>query len=442
MTARALGRPFLTVWAGQSLSAIGSVVSGVGVAIFVFVETGDASWLGVLAALAAVPYVLAAPLLPLTDRVPRRTMMIAADTFAVVGPATALVLAHTGDLEIWHLAVAAFLGGLGTAFQFPASQAAVPALVDGDVLDRANGLNQLGPAVGVVIGPVLATPMVAWWGIEAVLIFDVATFVVAVVATMMVPFDDVADDTSIDDDGTWRSLRAWLAGDGRPFVTLLAVMAVVNFLLAFFNVSFIVIVTELGGVARAGVALGAAGAAMIVGSLVSATRGAGADRIGTFARGLTLAGAGFVVASVFESFPVVIVGVVIALGTVPAVNAAVSTVYHERVPPSMYGRMFGLRTSLGRALEPVGALSAGFLIAGVVEPAMAVDGRLAPTMGVVFGTGDGRGAALVLAAVGATLAVAGIWLGASRLRQEFLAPVTSGDADANTAATPSRVPSA
>ncbi|MFW2333315.1 MFS transporter [Ilumatobacter sp.] len=436
-----LGRPFLTVWAGQSLSAIGSMVSGVGVAIFVFVETGDAAWLGVLAALASVPYVLATPLLPLTDRVPRRTMMIAADTFAVVGPATALVLAHTGGLEIWHLAVAGFLGGLGTAFQFPASQAAVPALVDSDVLDRANGLNQLGPAIGVVIGPVLATPMVAWWGIEAVLIVDVATFVVAVVATLMVPFDDVVDETSVDDDGTWRSLRAWLVGDGRPFVTLLAVMAVVNFLLAFFNVSFIVIVTELGGVARAGVALGAGGAAMIVGSLISAKRGVGADRIGTFARGLLLAGAGFVVAALFESFLVVIVGVVIALGTVPAVNAAVSTVYHERVPPSMYGRMFGLRASLGRALEPLGAVSAGFLIAGIAEPAMAADGRLASTMGAVFGTGEGRGAGLVLGGVGAILAVSGIWLGASRLRQVFLAQVSTGAADATAAVAPSRVPS-
>ena len=421
MIASTFGRRFLTIWAGQSLSAIGSVISGVGVAIYVFVETGDAVWLGVVAALASVPYVIAVPLLPLTDRIARRTMMIAADTFAVVGPAVALVLAFIGRLEIWHLAAAAFLGGLGTAFQWPASQAAIPALVDADVLDRANGLYQLGPAVGIVIGPALATPLVAWWGIEAVLFVDVATFLAAVGTTLLVPFDDVVDDGAVDDDGSWRAVRVWLTGDGRPFVTLLAVMAGVNFLLAFFNVSLIVVATELGGITRAGLAMGAGGAAMIAGSLVSAKRGVAPDRIGTFARGLTLAGAGFVVASLSESFVVLIIGIVIALGSVPAVSAAVSTVYHERVPPSMYGRMFGLRTSLGRALEPIGAVAAGFLVADVAEPAMAPGGSLASSAGAVIGVGTGRGAALVLGSVGVALAAAGVWLGASTVRRVLAA---------------------
>ena len=352
----------------------------------------------------------------------------------MVGPATALGLALAGDLEVWHLAVAGFLGGLGTAFQFPAAQASIPALVDAEVLDRANGLCQLGPAVGVVVGPVLAAPLVAWWGIEAVLLVDVATFGVAVLATWATPFDDVVGETSIDDDGSWRAVRLWLRGDGRPFVTLLGVMAGVNFLLAFFNVSFLVIATELGGVSRAGLALGAGGAAMIVGSLVSAKRGVAADRIGTFSRGMIVVGAGLLFASLFESLFLVVVGVVIALAAVPAVNAAVSTVYHEGVPPSMYGRMFGLRTSLGRALEPLGAVAAGFLVADLAEPAMSSGGALAPTSGVVFGTGPGRGAALVLGGVGTLLVVAGLRLGRSRVRRLL--------ADGSTGRTDGDVPSA
>ena len=49
------------------------------------------------------------------------------------------------------LVTVGFIGGLGNSLQFPAFQAAVPLLVDRDALDRANGLNQLGPAIGVVI---------------------------------------------------------------------------------------------------------------------------------------------------------------------------------------------------------------------------------------------------------------------------------------------------
>ena len=424
-----LGRRFLTVWAGQTVSAIGTVLSGVGVAVYVFVETGSAAWLGALAALSSVPYVLTAPFLSVTDRFTRRSTMIAADTFAVIGPAVALVLALAGRLEIWHLAVAGFLGGVGNAFQWPASQAAVPALVAPEALGRANGLSQLGQAAGIVLGPVLATPLVAWWGIEAVLLVDLVTFLVAVTATICVRFDDAPTDGVVPDDGTWRALLTWLRGDGRPFVTLLAAMAIVNFLLAFFNVAILVVATDVGGTARAGFVLGAAGAAMIAGSLVCGRRGVADDRVGTFARGILLAGGGFVLASLRPSLLLLIVGVVVALGSVPALNAAASTLYHERVPSSMHGRMFGLRTAIGRSLEPIGAVVAGVVVAHVAVPAMTDGGVLAGSVGTVLGVGPGRGAALVLALVGLTLVGVGVWLARSGIRSALhAAPAASGEA--------------
>ena len=75
MSPAPLGRRFLTVWVGQTASLVGSAVSGVGVAVWVYLETGSAAWLGVLAAMAAVPAVLAGPFLPIVDRFPRRTTM-------------------------------------------------------------------------------------------------------------------------------------------------------------------------------------------------------------------------------------------------------------------------------------------------------------------------------------------------------------------------------
>jgi MFS family permease len=396
----ALGRRFLIVWIGQCLSTIGSTLSGVGVAVYVYLETGSATWLGILAAISSLPFIVATPMLQLTDRYRRRTMMIAADTFAVVGPAVALVLALVGRLEIWQLGVAGFLSGIGSAFQSPAAQAAVPALVDPEVLDRANGLNQLGGAVGIVLGPVLATPLVAWWGIEAVLLVDIVTFFIAVGATAMVRFEDPPRTSTVDDDGTWRALIEWLRGAGRPFVTLLAAMSCLNFLLAFFNVAALVLATEVGGAARAGLVLGAGGAAMIIGSLISGQRGVGADRVGTIGRCLAAVGIGFCVASSVSSIAIVMLGIALALGSVPVLSASGATLFQERVPASMHGRMFALRSSIARALEPLGSVAAGFVVARLAEPAVRADGALASTVGAIIGTGDGRGAALVIGCVG------------------------------------------
>lgn len=414
-----LGRRFITVWVGQSVSAIGSVLSAVGVAVFVFIETGSAAWLGLLSALASLPFLLTAPFLTLTDRYPKRTVMIAADAFAVVGPMLALALALGGRLEMWHLAVSTFLGGVGTSFQWPAMQAAVPALVTREALGRANSLQQLGPAIGIVVGPVLATPLVAWWGIQAVLAVDVLTFIVAAATTASVRFGDATDESDVVDDGSWSALWAWLGTEGRPLITLLVVVAGVNFLMAFFNVSVLVLATDLGGTARAGLLMGAVGGAMMLGSVVSAHRGVSPDRVGTFARGLMLAGTGFVVASLRPSFTLAIVGVMIAVGSIPAVMAAVATVFHEQVPTSMQGRMFGLRTSVGRSLEPIGAISGGLIVVHVANPAMREGGGLGNTVGAIIGVGDGRGAALVLVVVGLVLVAVGLWLAGSTVRHSL-----------------------
>jgi MFS transporter, DHA3 family, macrolide efflux protein len=408
-----LGRPFLTVWLGQSLSLVGSTVSGVGVAVWVYLETGSAAWLGVLAAMAAVPALLTGPFLPIVDRVSRRRMMIVADTVASLGTITALGLAAAGRLEVWHLVVAAFVGGVGSAFQFPAFQAAVPLLVDREALGRANGLNQFGPALGVVVGPVVATPLVAWWGITAVLLVDVATFLVAIVCTTAVRFGDrdvlhAAADP--DDDGSWRSVVAWLRTDGRPLVVLLVAMAITNFFLAFFNVSIIGLATILGGTARAGLVLGAGGVSMLVGTIVLGSMGVARRRVRTFGAALVVTGVGCLVAAARPEFALLLVGVVVALGMVPAVSAAVATIYHEWVPPRMQGRVFGLRAAVGRALEPLGAVTAGVVIATVAEPAMA-DGEIGGrTLGRVIGAGADRGAAAVLAGVGLSLVIVGAWV--------------------------------
>jgi MFS family permease len=415
-----LGRRFVTVWAGQTLSAIGSVLSGIGVAVYVFLETGSTAWLGLLAALAAVPYVVTGPLLPVVDRFPRRTVMIAGDVLASVGSVIALVLAMAGRLEVWHLAAAGFVGGLGSSFQFPAFQAAVPLLVESDALGRANGLNQLGPAVGIVIGPVLATPLIAWWGIEAVLIADLATFAIAVVATLAVRFgtasplvDDGADASATPDDGTWRTTWAWLRRTGRPLVVLLAAMAVVNFCLAFFNIALIALATDVAGAARAGLVLGAGGVTMIVGTLMVGHRGVPERRVRMFAFALALFGLGCAIAASRPAFGLLIVGVIVALAAVPAVNAAVATIFHERVPGSMQGRVFGLRSAIGRALEPVGSLVGGLTIAHIAVPAMTDGGAAAGSLGALLGTGPERGAAAVLLVTGLALVTLGVWLGRS-----------------------------
>lgn len=408
-----LGRPFLVVWFGQTVSEVGSMLAGIGVAIHVFVTTGSAAWLGVLAAVAALPFLLATPLATLVDRFPRRRVILVADVGAAAGPATALVLAASGRLEVWHLVVAGFIGGLGTAIQLPASQAAVPALAAPGALDRANALKQLGPAIGIVAGPVIAGPLVVHWGLEAVLLVDLATFAVGLVTVLAVPFEDHRDEHPVADDGSWSAVRSWLTGAGRPLLTLMALTAMINFVMALFNVSVLTLATEVGGAGRAGFVLAAGGLAMLVASVIAAQRGVRPDRVAAFRSGLVVVGVGLAITAARPSLLLVIVGVAVSLAAVPVMNAAMTTIYHERVPATMQGRVFALRGAIGQSLNPIGSLAAGLLIAHVTAPAMSEGGRLTGTLGSVIGAGADRGAAALLLVCAALLAAVVVWLRAS-----------------------------
>ncbi len=397
-----LGRQFLTVWGGQTISTIGSALSGIGIAVYVFVTTGSLAWLGILTAVGTLPVLLTSPFLRFTDRYDRRTVMIRADMAAAIGPAIALAIALFGDIQPWHLMLAGFAGGLGTSFQVPAYQAALPHLVeDEQAISRANGLVQLGPAVALVLGPAIATPIVAWWGITAILIVDLLSFAIGAGATALTKFSAMGT-SSDDDDGSNRAAFAWLRGHGRALLALLCVMACINLVMAFFNLAFFALAVDLGGVARAGLAPAVGGATMVVVSLAMGSRGVPDRRIRVIAFAISMMATACVVAAIRPSFGLLLVGVVLALATMPVANAAVSTMFHEHVPGHMHGRVFGIRNVLGQILYPIGSVAAGLIGARVAAPAMTEGGALSSSLGKVIGVGADRGAALMMlgAAVG------------------------------------------
>jgi MFS family permease len=412
---RPLGRAFWRIWSAQTVSTLGSSVAGFGIAVHVFLDSGNAMWLGLLMAAASLPFVVLAPLLGRIDRFERRAVMITGDVIAAVGTIAALAFAIQGTLEAWHLVIAAVIGGIGTAIQMPAAQAAIPALVEPDQLDRANGLGQIGPAGGMVVAPVIATMLVAQWGITAVLIVDVVTFAVAVAATALTPFrshldrrepsvaDAAGNDLHLPITG-WAPVIDWMRTSGRGVATLMAVSATVNLCLGFFNVALVAVVATIDE-QWAGVPLAAGGIAMIGASIVIGQRGLPERRVPAITLGLFMLAAGCAICGLRPSLAVVAIGAAIALAAVPIVSSAASTMLHERVPSSLQGRVFALRGGVSRSLDPLGAAAAGVVISVLAEPAMSPGGALERTFGRVLSTGDGRGAALVMIFVSVALAV-------------------------------------
>lgn len=403
-----LGRRFWIVWVGQTVSVIGSSVSAMAAAIFVYLETGSIAWLSALAALASVPALVALPVLGRLDRWSRRGVMVVADSVAALATSIAAVLAVLDRLDAWHLVVLAVVGGAANAFQGPAYQAAIPALAPPGALDRANGLVQLGPAIGIVLGPAIASALMVWSGIGAVLVFDLLTFAVAVAATLAVRLPDVPSDSP--DRTGWSPALRFLAGPGRTLLRLILAIALVNFVLGGYNVAILALGLDLGGVGRVGLVGAVGGVAMVVSSLAVGARGLPGRRGRALVISLAVMGAAIAIGAVRASFSLLVIGVAVALGSVPVANAVSSTVFHERVPEHLQGRVFGLRAGLGQGLSPLGSVVMGMVTASLIGPAMRDGGGLDDAVGPIVGHGVDRAPAVAVVVAGLVLIALAGWL--------------------------------
>lgn len=96
------------------------------------------------------------------DRIPQKRILVAVETLKTLAMAAMAVLALTGMIEVWHLAVVAFLLGIADGFFYPAYSAWLPALLPADDLLAANGIEGvLRPAIMQAAGPAAASAAIA-----------------------------------------------------------------------------------------------------------------------------------------------------------------------------------------------------------------------------------------------------------------------------------------
>ncbi|WP_427134578.1 MFS transporter [Pseudarthrobacter sp. S9] len=96
------------------------------------------------------------------DRVPQRLLIIAVEGANLAVVATISGLAMQGWLQLWHLALGAFVLGVGAAFFFPAYSAILPRILPPEDLLAANGMEgTIRPILQQAAGPAVAGILVA-----------------------------------------------------------------------------------------------------------------------------------------------------------------------------------------------------------------------------------------------------------------------------------------
>ena len=176
-------REFRLLFAGRTISMLGSAMAPVGLAFAVLDLTGSTTDLGIVLAsrsIATIVLLLFGGVW--ADRLPRHLVMVSANVVSGVTQAVVATLLLSGDAQIWELAVLALLNGGSSAFFFPASSGIVPQTVPPALQQQANATLRLGlngtNILGAALGGLLVAASSPGWAIAV----DAASYGLAAIA--------------------------------------------------------------------------------------------------------------------------------------------------------------------------------------------------------------------------------------------------------------------
>jgi MFS family permease len=179
---------FNKLWAGQTISLVGSSLTVFALPTLALLTLhASAAQIGVLNALEMLPFpVLGIAVGVLADRLPRRTMMVAADLVRFVFLAAVPVAAWAGALSIPLLYAVALATGIGSVFFGITYQAYLPVVVEREQLTAANTKLEFSNAGASMAGSGIAGGLVQLAGAPAALALDAASYIVSVVSLLAI----------------------------------------------------------------------------------------------------------------------------------------------------------------------------------------------------------------------------------------------------------------
>lgn len=421
-------RTFYTLIITQTLSLLGSTISGIAIGIHVFNDTGNATPLAMVAFFTIIPRIVLSGFAgALADRWDRRYVMILSDAGQALCTLLLLFSFLSGAFVVEHLYVLVAIQALFSVFQGPAFQASVTMLVPDEQRDRANAIQQLtGPAAGIV-APVIAGFVYALFNVVGAIVIDLVTFVIGVIVVLTVQIPRPAETAE------GRAMRGsiWMEAVGglrylrqRPvlFYTVIYV-SFINFLIGgvmALNTAYVLARTGNDS-AVMGVILTVMNIGGLAGGIFIGVWGGTRPRMNTIMPSLIFAGAALAVYGMATSALALALLAFLIMFPIALINSPFMSILQAKVAPDVQGRVFAALGQISMALMPFAYLLFGPLVDTVLEPAMnpAVgNAALVPVFGGLVGTGAGAGIGLLMFAAGVIMFVISVlWYATPRFRQ-------------------------
>jgi MFS family permease len=326
--------------------------------------TSSPFWLGVVFGLRGLAqFLFSAVGGTIADRSDLRTLLIRNQVMAAVLWAIVVILVHSGQVALWHLATAAVIAGLLHSMNAPASNALIYAAVGPERLLNANAFGFLARGIIRLLSALAGGYTIAVFGLDTAYALVVGALVCGALA--LVPVTALSGRVR----ATEPPLASLLGGLryvlGTPRMRTILTFSLLTEACGFSYQQMLPVVardvlrTDAIGL---GYMSAAAGAGQLVAMVALASLGDVRDKDRLLVGSTLIFGLAIATFAYAPSLPLAIVALLVVGGAAGVYDSAMTTVIQMIVAPDMRGRVLGLLAATWGANQ-VGAFGVGSLAA-------------------------------------------------------------------------------
>jgi len=167
------------------------------VAVFAYQHTGSPMIVALLTMLRMLPMALfGAPIGAAAERIERRTALVVVVFSMLLCSIALALLAWTGSLEVWHLALASFFSGIAWTTDNPVRRTMIGEVVGLERMSAAMSIDVGANNASRMLGPTVGGILLATLGIGGAFVVSVAGYLVAVAVAFRVRHRNTAAPSS------------------------------------------------------------------------------------------------------------------------------------------------------------------------------------------------------------------------------------------------------
>ncbi|MDE6539531.1 MAG: MFS transporter [Ruminococcus sp.] len=365
-------KSFFILWITQSFSALGSAMTNFALVIWIYQQSGSALTTAMLAVCSYAPYVIMSIFAgAVSDKWNKKIIMLVCDSFSAICTVAVMILLKNNCLQVWHLYVINSLNGLMNTIQQPASDVALTLLVSEKYYQKTSGMRSFSNSLVTVLTPAFASALLAFAGIEAVIIFDLATFTTAfVVLLFFIEIPEIKKENK-EVENISQSVRngiLWL-NENKGILWLMLFLSAINFIASIYESALPAMILSKSDETALGIVNSCVGIATLIGSIIVTFMPEPKNRVKVICSCLffSMSTENFMLA--FGENPVVwCIGALCGWIFIPLMNANMDVIFRTHIPADMQGRIYSVRNTLQFFTIPLGYFLGGFLLDNIFEP--------------------------------------------------------------------------